>query len=382
MITGTVTSSATVTADTSVSAPAKRKKPGSTTPAVCDPSATTPNAFVRARHVFVELRNAGYSPGAAAGVVGVLDFRSALAPYAISQDSTSYGIAQWPVERWQEFTAYTESTRVNRWSPKRQVLWLIEEMAAGPETFDSAGFATTEDAGEAARTFRQTYFPAVAEPESLDAMASRAEAWLGQLKDVPLTPVDPAKTNGITVPCAPASGAALDRCPMVPDSYKDAFRSFTGFSWERMDSNAQMMTRCAYNNFPYIQSHGTYNGHSPNWTQAIDFFMPYGCTYSGGRAVTRNATDLMVGKRLARYLILNAKKFGLDYVIFQDRIRNPDERAGESYWRQVGNWRRDNYNNGDCVNTHFDHIHASVYRGNGWAASTPKPDLNPDGKPW
>ncbi len=140
-----------------------------------------------------------------------------------------------------------------------------------------------------------------------------------------------------------------------------------------------MMTRCVYTNFPNIQSHGTYNGHSPNWSQAIDFFMPSGCTYRNGRAVTRSSVDLVVGKRLTRYLIINANKVGLDYLIFQDHIRNPDERAGERYWRRVSQWRQDNYNNGDCVNTHFDHVHASIYSG-GWAASR-VPALNPDGKP-
>lgn len=132
LVTGTVTATAAPAADTAVSAPVKRKKPGSTVPAVCDPSQATPKAFVRARHVFVELRNAGYSPAAAAGVVGVLDFRSALAPYALSPDSTGFGIAQWPLDRWQQYTAYTESNGYNRWSPKQQVLWLVQEMGTNP----------------------------------------------------------------------------------------------------------------------------------------------------------------------------------------------------------------------------------------------------------
>lgn len=383
LLTGSVAASAAVATPDSAAAPAKRKKPGDGVAGSCDAASITPGASPRARYLWIELRSAGYSPEATAGVIGVLDYRSALAPMAISEDWSGYGIAQWPTDRWQSYNSWADEYGYNRWSPKRQVEWLIEEMAANPESFDSTAFATATDPAAASATFRQSFFPAPADPAALGDMASRARSWLSQLAGTALTEMDPALTNGIRVPCLPASGAVLDRCPDMPQAYQSAFKSFTGYTWTNLDSNAEMMSRCVYANFPYIQSQGTYAGHMPVWSQAIDFFMPYGCTYRNGHAVTRSKTDLLVGKRLARYLITNGDRFGLDYMIFQDHIRNPDEHPDENQWRQVSNWRRDNYNNGDCVNTHFDHLHASVYKGDGWAASTtPKPALNPDGKPW
>lgn len=371
-------------AQASPSAPtaaAKRKSGNAAT--LCAPEAITPGAFPRARYLWTQLRLAGYSPEASAGVVGVLDYRSALAPMAISQEWLGYGIAQWSGERWAAYVASVEAQQANRWSPKRQVLFLVGEMATDPATFDNATFRTMTDAVAAARTFRQTYYPTPADEVAVTAMAARAQQWLELLKDQPLVELDPALTNGLRVPCTPASGAVLDRCPMVPDSFKSSFRAFTGFDWNRLSPNTQMLSRCVYTNFPYIQSQGTYSGHSPVWSQAIDFFMPSGCTYRNGSPMTRSATDLAVGKRLARYLIANAGRIGVDYIIFQDHIRNPDEHAGENQWRRVSRWRRDNYNNGDCVNTHYDHLHASTYGGSAWSAtSVRKPDLNPDGKPW
>lgn len=390
---GLIPAAAAPAAESAAGVEAKRKAPSSKSSgtrvrrtaygeliATCGPATITPNAFPRARYLWNQLRLAGYSAEASAGVVGVLDYRSALAPMAISEDWWGYGIAQWPGNRWKTYLSWIDDNRYNRWSPLRQVTWLIQEMATNPETFDSEAFKTLTDPGQAARVFRQTYYLTPAEDDVTSAMSSRAEQWLALLKDQPVTTLNPALTNGLQVPCPPASGARVDRCPMVPASYKRSFAAFTGFSWRRLNSNTKLMTQCVYANFPNIQSHGTYNGHSPNWSQAIDFFMPSGCTYRNGRAVTRSSADLVVGKRLTRYLIINANKVGLDYLIFQDRIRNPDERAGERYWRPVSLWRQDNYNNGDCVNTHFDHVHASVYSG-GWAASR-VPALNPDGKPW
>ncbi len=380
VLTGTVTAQAAPAAESAAAAPAKRRT--AEVPTICSPTEMTPNAFPRARYVWGQLRTAGYSAAATAGVIAVLDHRSALAPMAISPGGYLFGIAQWPAARWSVHVASTESLGVNRWSLKQQVASLLTEMATNPEKFNNATFMGLTDPGQAARVFRQTYFPDVTSDENAARMAERARAWSATLSAVPTTPSSAALTNGILVPCRPAGGAVLDRCPMVPDSFKRSFRSFTGFRWDRLSANTQLMSRCVYTNFPHIQAHGTYSGHMPVWRQAIDFFMPSGCTYRNRRAVTRSRTDLIVGKRLARYLILNTQRLGIDYMIFQDHIRNPDEHAGEGQWRRVSRWRRDNYNNGDCVNTHFDHLHASTYAGGGWAASVRVPGLNPDGKPW
>jgi hypothetical protein len=170
---------------------------------------------------------------------------------------------------------------------------------------------------------------------------------------------------------------------MVPDSFKTYFANFTGFSWDEMSPSAKLMSRCVYIRFPHITNHGTYNGHSPVWSQAIDFMMPQGCETGSDGSYTRNRMDRAVGDRLARYLFQRAERLNIDYLIWQDSIRNPGERSYEDVWAPIGNWRNDSYNNGDCTNTHFDHVHVSVYADILAASTTaPPPALNPDGEPW
>lgn len=360
-------------------APAKRK-PGTSTGVVCSPDAVTPLATPRARYVWTQLRKAGYSPAASAGVVGLLDAKSGLAPMAISDDNTRFGIAQWPYVRWINHVEAIDAIGANRWGLKRQTDFLIADMATNPVEFDNEPFKLESDPAAAARLFNRTYVPGAVTEESLASAAAKAQEWFTLLSPLPLVELDPALTNGIQVPCDPA-GVSLDRCPMVPDTFKKRFAAYTGFSWNNLDKNTQMMSRCVYTNFPHIVSHGTYSGHMPRWQQALDFFMPSGCSTRGSRRFTNSRVDTVVGQRLARYLITNNNKMGVDYVIWHDHIRNPIEHSGEQYWRPVNYWRQDNYNNGDCVNTHFDHVHASTYRSS-LAAGLPEPALNPDGKPW
>ncbi len=374
-------------------APSKRK-PRNTAPVVCTDTAVTPYATPRARYAFTQLTAAGYSPAAAAGVVGYLDYRSALAPMALATDGTGYGIAQWPLERWRTLVSIAEDEAGNRWSPKRQIEFLITEMATNPVTFDSEGFKTLTDAGDAAKVFERTFNPT---PNTNPvALSSKAQEWFTILTALPSTDIEPGLTNGIQVPCVP-TGVSVDQCPMVPRSFKRNFANYTGYSWDRLNINTQRMSRCVYVNFPYITAHGTYGGHMPVWKQALDFFVPSSCSNAGG-SHTNDPNDVLVGDRLTRYLIDNASRIGVDYVIWQDSIRNPREHAGESVWQPLKYWRQDNYNNGDCVNTHFDHVHASVYAGVGnfgkrtrgydtgknwgYAHSDLTPGLNPDGKPW
>lgn len=359
--------------------PAKRK-PATDLPATCSPTAITPQATPRARYIWTQLRLAGYSPAASAGVVGYLDFRSSLAPMAIAIDSTGYGIAQWPVDRWQAHVTQAEANRWNRWSLRSQVLDLVAEMATNPGTFDSEAFRGQTDPVEAARVFQRNFIPSDPGAAALAAVGSRAAAWFDILNPLPIVELDPAETNGIPVPCVPTD-VTVDRCPMVPDSFKRSFAAYTGFAWDRLGGNTQRLSRCVYTNFPYIASQGTYVGHKPRWSLALDLFMPNGCTTARGRRFTTSSLDKSVGDRLTRYLMDNARKIGLDYLIWQDHIRNPSERAGENYWRPVGYWRQDNYNNGNCTNTHFDHVHVSTYPGL-TAASVGRAALNPDGKPW
>jgi hypothetical protein len=66
---------------------------------------------------------------------------------------------------------------------------------------------------------------------------------------------------------------------------------------------------------------------------------------------------------LAQYLLRRGERFSLDYVIWQDRARNPGSEHDEDPFAPIETWREDTYNNGDCTYTHFDHVHMSVERG-------------------
>ena len=347
----------------------------------CAAGTMTPGASSRARYVWKRLRNAGYSTAASSGVISYLDQVSAIAPQAINRSQKRVGVAQWSQDRWAAFVARTEERGQNRWSFKKQVNFLLAEMAADTGTFKNENFKVRVNPRKAARVFNRTFNPI---SEDLQAARSplsvKADAWFQSLTPTRLSTKSDAVTYGSDTPCAPVN-VNLDRCPRVPDSFKEYFANYTGFTWDDMSQSAQLMSRCAYSHFPSIKVHGTYNGHMPVWSQAIDFMMPRGCVSGDSGSYTRSPTDLRVGNRLAHYLFERADRFNIDYLIWQDSLRNPGERSYENEWAPVADWRNDTYNNGDCTNTHFDHVHVSVYA-DVISASVPSPGLNPDGKPW
>lgn len=371
---------ATADAPAVVAAPAKVKR---TEPATCLATAITPGAKSRARYVWQRLRNAGYEPGAAAGVVGYLDQVSTIAPQAFNGVGKRYGVAQWPSDRWQAYVSTIEAAGENRWSFRRQVNWMLDEMAAvGVREFNAERFKLRTNPSKAAQVFNRKFLAISTDYESVRApLAAKAEGWYRILGPTVLSTKSAAYTYGSRLSCAPPN-VSLERCPMVPDSFKEYFADSTGFTWDDMSASAQLMSRCAYIRFPHIKMHGTYNGHMPVWSQAIDFMMPSGCETSSSGSYTRTETDLRVGNRLARYMFENHERFNIDYIIWQDSLRNPIERSEENTWAPIADWRNDGYNNGDCTNTHFDHVHVSTYADT-LAASTGKvPGLNPDGQPW
>lgn len=353
-----------------------------TEPGACLATAITPGANGRARYVWQRLRNAGYAPGAAAGVVGYLDQVSTIAPQALNRVGKRAGVAQWPRDRWDAYVAATEAKGQNRWSFRRQINWLLEEMAAGTGSFNNERFKLRTNPHKSAQVFNRKFLAIGGAPETTRGpLSAKADGWYRVLGPTVLSTKSAAYTYGSRTSCAPPN-VSLERCPMVPDSFKEYFANSTGFSWDDMSASAQLMSRCAYIRFPHIRMHGTYNGHMPVWSQAIDFMMPEGCVTSSSGSYTRSKADLRVGHRLAHYMFDNHERFNIDYIIWQDSLRNPIEHSEENTWAPIGNWRDDGYNNGDCTNTHFDHVHVSNYADT-LAASTQKvPGLNPDGKPW
>lgn len=336
-----------IAAPASAAPPATGKVAGAGAARQC--SAQDLGAPVRARLFWGELRSAGYSPAAAAGVLGYLANVSGLAPMAIAANRSGWGIAQWPEPRWNAYAAQQDATLHNRWGPLAQITFLIEELGAGVPGIDDAAFRQLTDPAAAARRMHRYFNPA--QTASVAGSVAKARAWYRQLSSVAPRHVDAGRTMGVPVGCVPA-GVTVSRCPDVPETFKERTSAWLGLPWSGLDPNAQRISRCVYVNFPRIVAHGTYHNHHPVWRRALDLFMPYTCYTDGAKRASRSPVDTAMGYRLADYLIANGRRFGVDYLIWQDQVRSPDRNY----------WRTDNYNNGDCVNTHFDHLHVSVYR--------------------
>lgn len=82
------------------------------------------------------------------------------------------------------------------------------------------------------------------------------------------------------------------------------------------------------------RSFGTYPGHQPSIDLALDIFTPIGAP---------------LGEAIAQFSIDNFERFGLDYVIYRQRIFNPKI---ANYWRTMAD-------RGSTTANHFDHDHDS-----------------------
>ena len=82
-------------------------------------------------------------------------------------------------------------------------------------------------------------------------------------------------------------------------------------------------------------SFGTYLGHDPTLERALDIFTP--------------TDSRKLGDAICDFAIANLKRFGVDYVIYRQRIFNPEIAP---VWRDMAD-------RGDLTNNHFDHVHVS-----------------------
>ena len=331
----------------------------------CPTDEITPGVTPRAQYISDRLRTAGYSPAATAGVLGNLDYLSALTPTAQSESGQRTGLGLWGAVRWKKYTAYASSLNTNRWFLSTQVSYLLREMAADPGRFHDDRFRRSTDPVAAAGYFhRRLVDTDVPRAQVAQTRGAKAKQWARTLAGRPVdtTPSDNS-TYGLFLTCEPVTGT-VERCPVVPPSAKADFARFTGLQWDRMSDPSQLASRCVYANFPRIRIHGTYrSGHMPSWDRALDFMMPLGCRTGPDRSWTTSPADEQLGSRLAQYLLRRGERFSLDYVIWQDRARNPGSEHDEDPFAPIETWREDTYNNGDCTNTHFDHVHMSVERG-------------------
>jgi hypothetical protein len=105
----------------------------------------------------------------------------------------------------------------------------------------------------------------------------------------------------------------------------------------------------------YIASIGTYQGHMPSIGLATDIMV--------GDMNYSNCTSPHIQKfwDMAYFFQMYYRQFGIDYIIFRDRIWS---HAGDGPSVPKKFTRVDNRNNGDCTNHHGDHIHISYKPGN------------------
>ncbi len=83
------------------------------------------------------------------------------------------------------------------------------------------------------------------------------------------------------------------------------------------------------------ESFGTYRDHDPSLQRALDIFTP---------------TDSReLGDAICDFAIVNLERFGVDYLIYRQRIFNPEI---------APRWR-DMPDRGDLTQNHFDHVHVS-----------------------
>lgn len=327
----------------------------------CPTATITSEASQRARYLSDRLRLAGYNPAATAGILGTLDHLSALTPTARSRTGGGRGLVLWGQARWRRHVAATQG---NPWSLSSQTTSLIRELTEDLGSFHHRRYQGMTDPAEAAWVMYRTFVGGRA--KAADVLATRgakARGWAQALatRAVDRSPGD-NDTYGLVLPCEPVT-ATLESCPAVPRSFVTDFARYTRFRWSDMSEASQLVSRCVYANFPRIRIHGTYRpGHMPTWGRALDFMMPGGCTTGRDGSWTNSAADLLVGTRLAQYLLARVDRLGIDYVIWQDRGRNPGWPRFEDDLAPLDLWREDRYNNGNCTNTHYDHVHMSVRR--------------------
>ncbi len=135
-----------------------------------------------------------------------------------------------------------------------------------------------------------------------------------------------------------AAGAAMN-CPA------------TSMPAEQYDitADALAVTRCVAQQFAQITTIGTYSGHQPDLTRAVDIMIPnYAAT--SGRAL---------GTQVRDWVQQHAAELGVDYIIWNEQIWST-QRAAEG-WRQCGTAAAGCYSGPDDSAGHRNHVHVSVF---------------------
>ncbi|MCH9815218.1 MAG: C40 family peptidase [Actinomycetia bacterium] len=151
---------------------------------------------------------------------------------------------------------------------------------------------------------------------------------------------DPALT--ITLP----AGGTLPSpavCPPSPGVFSEA----------HMQPDALQVGRCTALIWPQFTTIygwvavpiGPYPDHVSG--RAVDVMMPAGCS--------ADAANVGLGNQVAEFYMKNAKRFNVQYMMWQHRIWNAtfEEPKPVSQWRMVSE-------RGDCTSNHMDHVHITM----------------------
>lgn len=113
----------------------------------------------------------------------------------------------------------------------------------------------------------------------------------------------------------------------------------------QLSPDALAVTRCVAQQFSKITTIGTYTGHQPDLTRAVDIQIP-NYTTAAGKAL---------GVQVRDWVRAHA---GVDYLIWNEQIWST-QRAGEG-WRQCGTAAATCYSGPDDSAGHRNHVHVSV----------------------
>lgn len=185
-----------------------------------------------------------------------------------------------------------------------------------------------------------------------EAYGSNYEKW------VPLARTAYAKLAGVA-----AAGAGTDPTSTAPDLCADpAAPAITGAAPSCAPTNNQFekiltpdalrVLRCVASKWPQITDIGTYQGHDPDITRAVDVMIPD----------WQSATGRALGQTITDWAKANHKALGVQYIVWRGQIWNIQ--------RDTEGWRRHHgAGSSDPGDAHTNHVHIAVYgdRGTGFA---------------
>ena len=121
----------------------------------------------------------------------------------------------------------------------------------------------------------------------------------------------------------------------------------------QLTPDALLVTRCVAQQFGQITTIGTYTGHDPDLTRAVDIMIP---SYA-------SAAGKALGLQVRDWVRAHAAELGVDYLIWNEQIWST-KRAREG-WRQCGTPAAPGcYTGADDSASHRNHVHVSVFGSN------------------